>query len=177
MKRAALISLILATGLLAGCVAPAYRYSGGSAGYYTGSGVRADTTVIYRDSGPWYPYDGYGYGYGSYGYAGPWVAYPPSQVIYYRNDDRDGYRHWRGDPDGHHDHGGQGHYGQRGHRQQGRDRGGRRLSEAVRDAAGPTPGARQERQYLSPPAPRPHQRAQPERRHARDWRHKRREKD
>lgn len=81
MKRLLVISLILATALLTGCVVtPAYRYSGGHAGYYYGYGGSA----VYED-GYAYPYYGY-YGY----YGGPWVPYAGARVYYY---DRDGHRH------------------------------------------------------------------------------------
>ena len=81
MKRLLVISLILAAALLGGCVVtPAYRYSGGHAGYYYGYGGSA----VYADgyAYPYYGYDGY--------YGGPWVPYAGASVYYH---DRDGYRH------------------------------------------------------------------------------------
>jgi len=84
MKRLLAISLILAAALLSGCVVtPAYRYAGGHAGYYYGSGGSA---AVYGA--------GYGYAYPYYGYYdGPWVPYAGASVYYY---DRGGYRHVQG---------------------------------------------------------------------------------
>jgi len=81
MKRLLVISLTLAAALLGGCVVtPAYRYSGGHAGYYYGYG----SSAVYADgyAYPYYGYDGY--------YGRPWVPYAGASVYYY---DRDGYRH------------------------------------------------------------------------------------
>lgn len=90
MKRLIAICLILAAALLAGCVVtPAYRYGGGRAGYYYGSGASA--SVVYGN-GYAYPYY-----YGGY-YDGPWYPYAGGTVYYY---DRDGHRYARHE-DGHH---------------------------------------------------------------------------
>lgn len=88
MKRVILICLVLAAGLLTGCVVtPAYRYSGGAGGYYYGQPYQG-STVVYGGAGVWYPYDYY---------YGPWAPYAGARVYYYDHDGGHGYRHDRND--------------------------------------------------------------------------------